>query len=74
MARVDREVGAGQPVEYKEGYAGGCDSGMKAAGNPYYKFTKDVPRYLADPLYKSGWDDGFAVCKADYESIGRALR
>lgn len=74
MSRIDKEVGAQQPSEYKEGYAGGCDSGYVAAGHPYYRFKKDVNRYLADAVYKTGWDDGFAVCKSDYESIGRSLR
>ena len=73
-ARVDQEVGAGQPQEYKDGYGPGCDSGYVAAGHPYYSFSKDVRRYGVDSLYKSGWDDGFAVCKSKYESIGRSLR
>lgn len=68
-ARVDREVGAHQPAEYKEGYGAGCDSGYVAAGHPYYKFRKDVKRYATDPLYKQGWDDGMIVCRSSYESI-----
>jgi len=74
MQRVDREVGAGQPVAYKEGYRFGCDSGYVAAGHPYYRFRKDVSRYGSDTLYKQGWDDGFSVCKGQYESFGRSLR
>lgn len=72
--QVDREIGAGQPQEYKDGYMAGCDSGYVAAGHPYYRFTKDVKRYGDDKLYKGGWDDGFSVCKGQYESIGRSLR
>lgn len=72
--QVDREVGSHQPQEYKDGYAAGCDSGYVAAGHPYYRFNKDVQRHASDALYKSGWDDGFAICKSKYESIGRALR
>jgi hypothetical protein len=74
MQRVDREIGAGQPLQYKEGYKAGCDSGYVAAGHPYYRFNKDVARYGNDNLYKQGWDDGFSVCKGKYESIGRSLR
>jgi len=62
------------PPAYREGYAGGCNSGKVAAGNPYYKFTKDVLRYGKDEIYKQGWDDGFATCKGSYEAIGRAMR
>jgi len=72
--KVDRAVGAGQPNEYKEGYAPGCDSGYVAAGHPYYKFSKDVRRYVDDAIYKNGWDDGFAICKSQYESTRRSLR
>jgi len=74
MQSVDREVGGGQPIAYKEGYRSGCDSGYVAAGHPYYRFSKDVTRYGSDTLYKQGWDDGFGVCKSQYESIGRSLR
>jgi hypothetical protein len=74
MQRVEREVGAGQPLQYKEGYMSGCDSGYVAAGHPYYRFSKDVIRYGNDTLYKQGWDDGFSVCKGGYEAVGRAVR
>ncbi|HXV80809.1 MAG TPA: hypothetical protein VEG60_13100 [Candidatus Binatia bacterium] len=54
MQRIDREIGAGQPVQYKEGYMAGCDSGYVGAGHPYYRFSKDVTRYGNDNLYKQG--------------------
>lgn len=69
----ERNKLAGYPEPYKDGYTDGCSSGMKAAGNPYFTFKKDVMRFDADKLYAQGWNDGFNVCKADYESIGRAL-
>lgn len=74
--RLQRERNqlAGQPEEYKDGYVDGCSSGTKAAGNPYYSFKKNAMRFDADKLYAQGWTDGFNVCKADYESIGRALQ
>jgi hypothetical protein len=52
----------------------GCDSGYVAAGHPYYRFSKDTSRYVSDPVYKSDWDDGFAVCKGQYDAIGQAMR
>ena len=69
MQRVDREIGAGQPLPNKDGYKSGCDSGYVAAGHPYYRFSKNVVRYNDDSLYKQGWDDGFSVCKGKYDSI-----
>lgn len=64
---------AGYPEPYKDGYVDGCGSGKRAAGNPYFAFTKDVMRFGSDNLYAQGWGDGFNVCKADYESIMRSL-
>ena len=59
---------AGQPPAYVNGYSVGCGSGYVAAGHPYARAGKDVPRYLSDPVYKTGWDDGFATCKGSYNS------
>lgn len=74
MQTVDREVGASQPVSYKEGYKDGCDSGYVASGHPYYKFSKNVIRFNNDSLYKQGWEDGYGVCKSKYDSTQRLLR
>jgi hypothetical protein len=74
MDNVDREIGASQPIAYKQGYSDGCDSGYVAAGHPYYRFKKDVNRYSSDSLYKQGWDDGFTVKKGQYDAIGRSMR
>lgn len=63
-----------QPAPYRHGYAEGCSSGQSAAGNPWKKFAKDVSEYQEAGLYKQGWDDGFNVCKGQYEAIGRAMR
>lgn len=73
MRAVERQVGEGQPLLYKQGYGAGCDSGYVAAGHPYYKFSKDVASYSKNSLYKQGWDDGFAVCKGQYDSIQNSL-
>ncbi len=61
--QVDLMVGAQQPVEYRVGFQGGCDSGYVSAGNTAYTFKKDVQRYDVDPLYKQGWDDGHSRCR-----------
>jgi len=70
----NHEVPKGMSSEWSSGYKLGCDSGLSAGGNPYYSFTKDVKKYLEDPIYKDGWDSGFAKCKGSYDAIGRALR
>lgn len=62
-----------QPV-YRQAYNAGCSSGESAAGNPWKRFTKDVNAYGANPMYVQGWEDGFRVCKGQYEAISRALR
>jgi hypothetical protein len=69
----ERDGLAGQPEPYKDGYVDGCSTGTKAAGNPYYAFKKDVARFESDKFYSQGWTDGFNICKANYESIGRAM-
>lgn len=68
---VDRQVGSGQPQEYKDGYLDGCPSGNSAAGYIYAKFKKDVMRYSDDSIYRQGWDDGFNICKSKHESLKR---
>ena len=57
------------PPEYRTGFAGGCNSGYVAGGHPYYQFPKDISLYLANALYKQGWDDGFVTCKGRYDAI-----
>jgi len=70
---VDRQVGADQPQEYKDGYLDGCTSGKKAAGYLYAKLAKDVIRYTDDQLYHQGWDDGFNICKSNHEALKRDI-
>jgi hypothetical protein len=62
------------PVAYQDGYLAGCDCGFVAAGHPFFSFKKDAYRYLADSLYKQGWDDGFNVCKTQHETARNDLR
>ena len=53
MATVEQDVGAQQPLAYKQGYGDGCDSGRSAA-DVSLKFSKDVRRVAQDALYKAG--------------------
>ena len=71
VEQMTRRNTAGQPPEYSAGYQDGCGSGYVASGHPYAKSAKDVHRFLDDKLYAMGWNDGFATCKGDYDSIRR---
>jgi hypothetical protein len=46
----------GFPLAYRQGYADGCAS---ATGTE----RKDATRFGADPNYRTGWQDGLALCK-----------
>jgi hypothetical protein len=46
----------GFPLPYRQGYADGCDSvGILE--------RKDAARFKTDGQYRTGWQDGFALCK-----------
>lgn len=57
-----------QTPAYSSGYSQGCGAGYAASGHPYAEAKKDVNRYLSDPLYTTGWDDGFATCKGQCDN------
>jgi hypothetical protein len=59
-------VATGQPAEYSDGYRDGYQSGQHSAFNPYAAHTKNVDRYLSDPRYQVGWDDGFNAGYGQY--------
>jgi hypothetical protein len=61
----------GKPPAYTEGHADGCRSGFNAAGNPYYKMTKDPQRFASDQMYAQGWTDGYSTCKSKYENFDK---
>jgi hypothetical protein len=46
----------GFPLPYRQGYADGCAS----IGAVEYK---DAARFKNDGQYRTGWQDGFALCK-----------
>ena len=47
---------SGFPLTYRQGYADGCAS---AAGTE----RKDTTRFAADGNYRTGWQDGLAICR-----------
>lgn len=47
---------SGFPLPYRQGYADGCASATGAE-------RKDAARFGADPNYRTGWQDGIALCK-----------
>lgn len=61
----------GYPPAFADGFDAGCVSGRQAAGSMSGEFRKDVPRYLKDPQYAEGWDDGFRQCRAMLENQDR---
>ncbi|MDH0096186.1 hypothetical protein N7333_06310 [Pseudomonas sp. GD04158] len=50
------------PPAFVEGFEAGCSSGRSVAG-PLGQFDKNVPRYMSEPLYAQGWEDGFRQCQ-----------
>ena len=46
----------GFPLPYRQGYADGCAS---VNGTE----RKDAARFGSDPNYRTGWQDGLALCK-----------
>ncbi len=46
----------GFPLSYRQGYADGCAS----AGGIVHK---DGQRFAGDPNYRTGWQDGIALCR-----------
>ena len=47
---------SGFPLPYRQGYADGCASASGAE-------RKDADRFGADPNYRTGWQDGIALCR-----------
>ena len=54
------------PPEYQLGWEDGCDSGLSAEGDWYYKVMygfKKRPEMAANDQYKQGWNEGFTYCR-----------
>lgn len=60
----EQMIAQGYPPVFADGFQDGCSSGQQAAGAIGGTFKKDVPRYLKQPEYATGWDDGFRQCQA----------
>lgn len=60
----EQMIEQGYPPAYADGYGDGCSSGRQAAGLMVGDFRKNVPRYLAERQYETGWDDGFRQCQS----------
>lgn len=63
----ERMLAQGYPAPYAVGFEDGCGSGRQAAG-ALDEFRKNVPVYLDDRKYATGWDDGFRQCQASTTS------
>ena len=54
------------PAAFQKGYDDGCNTGLAAFGNSFYKsfydFTKDFS-YEENDLYQNGWDKGYNYCR-----------
>jgi hypothetical protein len=59
----ERLLAEGYPAPFANGFEDGCSSGRNAA-QALGEFRKNVPAYLADRQYATGWDDGFRQCQA----------
>jgi len=54
------------PPEYQVGWEDGCDSGLSAQGEWYYKVMygfKKRPEMASNDQYKQGWNEGFTYCR-----------
>jgi hypothetical protein len=45
----------------------GCSSAKSDGGYPFASFKKDVEKYVKRPYYQTGWQDGYAKCKASMD-------
>jgi len=54
------------PPAYQLGREDGCDTGLSAEGEWYYKVMygfKKRPEMAANDQYKQGWNEGFTFCR-----------
>lgn len=54
------------PPEYQLGWEDGCDTGLSAEGEWYYKMMygfKKRAEMAANDQYKQGWNEGFSYCR-----------
>ncbi|MCD6034799.1 MAG: hypothetical protein K0R63_540 [Rickettsiales bacterium] len=54
------------PPEFVDGYKDGCETGLAAFGNSYYKsFYSFKKKFNStnDVLYQNGWEKGYQYCR-----------
>lgn len=54
------------PAEYQLGWQDGCDTGISAQSDLFFKAMygfKKRPEMGANDLYKQGWNEGFTYCR-----------
>lgn len=63
--QLQREMAGvqGKSPLFTQGYRDGCQSGLSAAGNNRFVYTKDLNK-ANNPQYQLGWEDGFRVCQS----------
>jgi hypothetical protein len=61
------------PPEYRVGYYDGCDSGYAYAGSPFYQPLVAEPEAPAGEPYRTGWQQGFRHCLANYQHIQKTV-
>jgi hypothetical protein len=66
MNTVERVVGVSAPVNYKTGFAHGCDSGKAAINFGFSVHTKDFNLARSDRDYALGWNEGYVYCRDKY--------
>ncbi|KQT42227.1 hypothetical protein ASG44_05540 [Methylophilus sp. Leaf459] len=60
--------------KYQLGSREGCNAGRNASGAWGTSFTKNDDLYVNNQNYKTGWDDGFAKCKAEGDNLNNIIR
>ncbi|WP_457594890.1 hypothetical protein [Hydrogenimonas sp.] len=52
---------------YRQGYEAGCERAKLWYENSFSEYRRKPERYRSDPLYRSGFDEGYDTCFADKE-------
>jgi hypothetical protein len=47
----------GYPPAFRAGYVDGCNSASRPVGK-----VRDETRFKSDPMYATGWRDGYDIC------------
>jgi len=58
---------------YNIGKEHGCQSGKKAGGDWWVSYKKEVNLYMEQNYYKTGWDDGFNLCRGEAQNLNNMI-